>query len=87
MTARNVVDGLPEPVEVALREVPEVKRRILEQAEFDRIFDELAPTEDPMGVRLTVPRHQRGHFARYLPPASHTFSEGTRLNHGCASSS
>ncbi|TAM04912.1 MAG: hypothetical protein EPN70_10125 [Paraburkholderia sp.] len=67
---RLVVDGLPEPVEVARREVPEVERHILEQAEFDRIFDELAPTEDPMGVKLVVPRHQRGHFARYLPPMS-----------------
>lgn len=64
---RLVVDGLPEPLEVARREVPEVERRILEQAEFDRIFDELAPTEDPMGVKLVVPRHQRGHFTRYLP--------------------
>lgn len=66
---RLVVDGLPEPVEVARREVPEVERRILEQAEFDRIFDELAPEEDPMGVKLVVPRHQRCHFARYLPLA------------------
>lgn len=66
---RLVVDGLPEPLEVARREVPQVERRILEQAEFDRIFDELAPTEDPMGVKLVVPRHQRGYFARYLPPA------------------
>lgn len=64
-----VVDGLPEPVEVARREVAEVERRILEQAEFDRIFDELAPDADPMGVRLVVPRHQRSHFARFLPPA------------------
>lgn len=66
---RLVVDGLPEPVEVARREVPEVERRILEQAQFDRIFDELAPTEDPMGVKLVVPPHQRGNFARYLPAA------------------
>lgn len=66
---RLVVDGLPEPVEVARREVPEVERLILEQAEFDRIFDELAPTEDPMGVKLVVPRHQRAHFSRYLPAA------------------
>ena len=65
-----VVDGLPQPVEVARREVPEVERRILEQAEFDRIFDELAPDADPMGVKLIVARHQRGHFARYLPRVS-----------------
>lgn len=65
-----MVDGLPEPVEVARREVPEVERRILEQAEFDRIFDELAPAADPMGVKLVVPRHRRAHFSRYLPPAN-----------------
>ena len=77
---RLVVDGLTESIEVAWREVPEVERWILEQAEFDRFFDELAPTEDPMGVKLVVPRHRRGQFARYLPPLVRVDSVGRLLS-------
>ncbi|VWD61482.1 hypothetical protein BCO71033_06609 [Burkholderia contaminans] len=55
-------------MEVAQLEVPEVEHRILEQVEFDCIFDDLVSMDEPQGIKLVVPRHQSGRFARYLPP-------------------